>query len=119
MLLRVKRVRTCGRKRPSEALITLRVVSVPLVNLRRCPARIAIGVTAIASVRRAEFYGQIRPGHAQAVIAPWIDDHVGSGWHVAAHTRGAGAGGLVVMVRGSIVFAWQVTGGADDIALCT
>ena len=117
LLLRIKRVRTCSRKRRSEALITLRVVSVPLVNLRRCPARVAIGVTAIASVRRAEFYGQIRPGHAQTVIVPWIDDHVGGGRHVAGHTRSAGAGGRVMMVRRRVVFAWQMAGGAEGIAL--
>ena len=48
---------------------------------------------------------------------PWIDDHVGRGRHVAAHTRRAGAGGLVMMVRRRVVFAWQMAGGAEGIAL--
>ena len=92
-------------------------MTVPFADLRRCPARVAVGMTAIASVRRAQLYRQIRPGHAQAVIAPWIDDHVGSVRHVTSHACGARAGGLVMMVRRGVVFARQMTGGTKSVPL--
>src|SRR5260370_9148853 len=117
--LRIDGARICSGKRRSKALIAVRVMSVPRFHLGCRPARVAIGVTVVASVWRAEFYRQIGPREAQAVIVPRVDNHIGRGWHVAGHTRGAGAGGLVVVGRPRIVLTWQVSRSAEARAFRT
>ena len=114
---RIERARIRGRERRAKRWNPWGSWPYHVVHLRRRPARIAVAVTAIASVGRGELYRQIRPRHAQAVIAARIDDHIGGAWHVARHAGGAGAGGLVVVVRRRVVLTWQVAGGAKGIAL--
>ena len=50
------------------------------------------------------------------MIAPRIDDHVSGGRHMTAHTFGARACRLVVMVCRRVVFTRQMAGGAKRIA---
>ena len=73
-------------------------------------------MTAIASIGRAEFEGQIWPGDTQAVVVSWIDDHVSGSGHVAASAGSAGAAWFVVMVCGGVVLTRQMAGGTDRVA---
>ena len=71
----------------------------------------------VAGVRHADCFGQVRPRHPETVVAPFMDDHVGLGRHVAVHALRAGAVGLVVMVLGHIEFRRQMTLRAQRVAL--
>ena len=72
--------------------------AVPLRDRVRSPAIGLVFVALIAGVRRSVSKREIRPRHAEAVVAPHIDDHVGVGRHVAVDAERAGAIGLVMMM---------------------
>jgi hypothetical protein len=69
-----------------------------------------------AGVRRAERDRQVGPRHAEAVIAPHVDDRIGLGRHVAVDALRGGAARLVVMVLGRVEFRGHVALGAQRIA---
>src|SRR5262249_8731537 len=100
-----------------EALVSLRIVSVPGFHASGRPARVASGVAVGARVWRAQRNGQIRPRNSQAVIVTAIDHHVGGRWHMTANARCAGASRRVVVMAGVVVLTRQVTGGAEGVAL--
>ena len=58
----------------------------------RRPGRCGTG----AGVRRSDGHRQVGPRHAEAVIAPLVDDHVGLRRHVAVDALRAGAARLVM-----------------------
>ena len=65
-----------------------RLGAAPLVNRRCCPCRIIVHVAAIAGVRCANAFGQVRTRHAKTVIPPAVNDHVISRHHMAIDTSG-------------------------------
>ena len=73
------------------------------------PADRLVLVALIAGVRRAVGLRQVRPRHAQAMIASHIDDHVGVGWHVTVDAERAGAIGLVMVMLFGAELCQRVT----------
>src|SRR5262245_57413022 len=72
-----------------------------------------------ASIGRAELNAQIGARHAEAVIAPRVNLHIGRLRHVAFDALGAGRSSLVMMVVFAVVFARRMLMArrADFIAL--
>ena len=91
--------------------------TVPRLDLRGRPLRVARRVTARAGVGRAELDGERRARNAQAVIVARVDDHVGRRRHVTARARRARAADLVMRVLRPVVLRRQVTGRAHRVAV--
>src|SRR6516165_2954579 len=103
-------------ERRGEALIALRIVPEPALDLCRSPTRIAGGVASIAGVRRSDLRRKIRARNPQAVVVARIDHHVGLGWHVTGRALRTRASGGMVMMRRAIELRRRMTLRADRIA---
>ena len=66
------------------------------------PSRRAIAMAARAGIGSAELHGQIGPGHAEAVVAARVHDHVRAHRHVTFDAAGARCAGAMVVMRGGV-----------------
>ena len=75
-------------ERLAPALEPLPNGAVPFFDRQRRPIRRLVLVTIIAGVRRLKRFREIWPWNAEGVIVPLVDDHIGSGGHVAGDAIG-------------------------------
>ena len=94
----VRQSATAGIDRFDEVRFLPAVGTVPLHDRLGGPAVGLVLVALIAGVRSSVGDREIGTRHAEAVIAPDIDHHVGVRRHVAVDAQRAGAVGLVMMV---------------------
>ena len=94
-----------------------RIGTAPVTDYRNGPSGIAIGVTTVACVRRADAFGQIRARNAKAVVSSVINDHVGTRGHVAIHASSLlrHMGGML----GNREFRGQMTLRTDVVRIAT
>ena len=64
--------------------------AIPFRQAVHGPLRSLVNVAIVAGVRRAKDGRKVGPRHTNAVVAPSIDAHIGSGWHVTLDTSRAG-----------------------------
>ncbi len=101
-----------------KPVVALRLAAArkPFGDHARRPLRPLVGVACGAGVGRSDRERQIRARHAQAVIAPVVDDHIGLGGHMAVDALRARAARLVMGVGGDVELGWQMALRAKRIA---
>jgi hypothetical protein len=81
------------------------------------PLGVPVLVALVAGIRHTVCLRQPGLGHAEAVIVPVVDHHVGPDRHMAVHAGRAGAAGFVVVMLGRVVNRGNVALGAQAVVL--